>query len=70
MADVRLLELAEAHRAAAARAIHDDIGEWLRSAITDLTWVEQHTGSSSDEYRRRLKRAAQSLANCLTLELI
>jgi signal transduction histidine kinase len=60
--------LAETERTALAGAIQNDIGESLRSAIMDLTWVEQHIASSSDEYKRRLKRAGESLANCLTLE--
>jgi signal transduction histidine kinase len=60
--------LADTHRTVSTGEIHDDIGESLRSAIMDLTWVEQHVASSSDEYKRRLKRAGQSLANCLTLD--
>jgi signal transduction histidine kinase len=60
--------LAETHRAALAGAVQDDIGESLHSAVMDLTWVGQHIASSSDEYNRRLKRAGQSLANCLTLK--
>jgi signal transduction histidine kinase len=57
--------LEEGHRSVLARALHDEVGGWLVSAIMDLAWVEQHTAASSNENRRRLKRAGESLANAL-----
>ena len=57
--------LSESHRSVLARALHDEVGGWLVSAIMDLAWVEQHTAASSNENRRRLKRAGESLASAL-----
>lgn len=57
--------LAESHRSLLARALHDEVGGSLVSAIMDLAWVEQHTAASSDENRRRLRRAGESLVNAL-----
>jgi signal transduction histidine kinase len=57
--------LSESHRSVLARALHDEVGGWLGSAIMDLAWVEQHTPASSNENRRRLKRAGESLAHAL-----
>jgi signal transduction histidine kinase len=60
--------LSESHRSVLAHALHDEVGGWLVSAIMDLAWVEKHTAASSDENRRRLRRAGESLSNALDKE--
>jgi signal transduction histidine kinase len=57
--------LSEGHRSLLARALHDEVGGSLVSAIMDLAWVEQHAAASGDENRRRLRRAGESLVNAL-----
>jgi signal transduction histidine kinase len=57
--------LSESHRSLLARALHDEVGGSLVSAIMDLAWVEQHTAASSEENRRRLRRAGESLVRAI-----
>ncbi len=60
------LEALEEHRRSMlAQALRDEVGASLASAVIDLAWVEQHMAATSHENQRRLKRAAQSIADTL-----
>jgi signal transduction histidine kinase len=56
----------ELERVALARALHDDLGGLLVSAVMDLGWLEQH--HASHELGERLRRVRGALAAAIDMK--
>jgi signal transduction histidine kinase len=65
---IHLQSITERDKASLARALHDEVGGLIVSAIMDVSWAEAHLDSCESEARQRLTRVKQLLGTAMDIK--
>jgi signal transduction histidine kinase len=65
---IHLQSSTERDKASLARALHDELGGLIVSAIMDTAWAEAHFNSSETQVRQRLARVKQTLGAAMDIQ--
>jgi len=65
---IHLQSITERDKASLARALHDEVGGLIVSAMMDVSWAEAHFDSCETEARQRLTRVKQILSSAIDIK--
>jgi signal transduction histidine kinase len=65
---IHLQSITERDKASLARALHDEVGGLIVSAMMDVSWAEAHFDSCETEARQRLTRVKQILGTAIDIK--
>jgi signal transduction histidine kinase len=65
---IHLQSITERDKASLARALHDEVGGLIVSAMMDVSWAEAHFDSCETQARQRLTRVKQILGTAIDIK--